>query len=1086
MSNILHAAALSIGSTSLSLPPGSTKVFTIKGGRRPYNVSTPAGTIKFISGTSYSYTAPLVNGVVITNIIIKHQVKTSLKVPVEIYPKLFLANSTADLTPGSSYTIKASGGVLPYRYIIGSGNGGKMSGAIYTAPISAVSGVTNVSVLDARNQQATMAFTITAGTCIYPGTTNIAVSNSTYTYYTQSSGSAAECAASKKISTCMGTTGTYVPAIPGNGIYSICSVLDNPQITSFTSSADTFVSGQSLDLSWASSNATKLQLDPGAIIVTGKTSYNIKPSAETTYVLTATNTAGTSSKSIVIKAAKTLTGDYVREPYADGCVPRANTDYMESVPWQKRIEPRDCANVLVSTPVFVWSYPEDLVENGIMNFTLKRSSDGVVIHTASTSVPRLLLPQSKALTAGLYEWSISYVNYSKVTITGQVRRLGIPKSNQFAVPTGEQVKNLVLAKSHPRILPAGSNFASIASLAKNGEYGPSFQAYLSMAESFKSQAIIPEPIFRTTFKDSVDESNWARGVESDSYNETTALETLGMAYYFTNKAEYRTKSIERLVALAKWSTSGATSEINQDQANRRIFMVLGLGLDLFYNDLTTAQRGIVVKSVKERLAQIIPKFSSLDTVPLDSHLLVAVQYTLQALMYVAGTPGFEAETEKLASTWETLVTIAGTWGGGTDGGLGNGTAYGWYDTTSAIVTVANIKLITGINMTKFPPLGNLGFNQIAQTPAAGKQLGQFGDDTETTNQYFDYSRNEFRLYASVSGKPEYEWYWRAHPGNLTLAAPVEVQNYLMLGISVPVAPLVTPQLPNSFLFEQAGYTALHSDTTDTLRSSVFFRSSYLGSLNHSHADNNGFTFVSKGKELLISGGYYPYYDSPHHALIGRATRYKNALTFDGGIGQSEPVDNPKVPGKPVYSMEPSGKLINFKDNGVWAVTTGDATLAYRGRNPVTEIWKPLLTNAIRTVAYNREQGIVIIYDWATSAVDRKWELNFQTLTAPILLEEKKTIQIQNGDVRACVDYHGRNGTFSFTKNFPVAPEVARPDQYQARLTADIASKEFVSITVIREDCRSAPIVEFVSNTQMLVAINEETIGFNKKTVQFGE
>ena len=49
---------------------------------------------------------------------------------------------------------------------------------------------------------------------------------------------------------------------------------------------------------------------------------------------------------------------------------------------------------------------------------------------------------------------------------------------------------------------------------------------------------------------------------------------------------------------------------------------------------------------------------------------------------------------------------------------------------------------------------------------------------------------------------------------------------------------------------------MHSETANPKRSSLFFRSSRLGTINHSHADNNAFTFVSKGKNIFISGGVY--------------------------------------------------------------------------------------------------------------------------------------------------------------------------------------------------------------------------------------
>jgi hypothetical protein len=291
---------------------------------------------------------------------------------------------------------------------------------------------------------------------------------------------------------------------------------------------------------------------------------------------------------------------------------------------------------------------------------------------------------------------------------------------------------------------------------------------------------------------------------------------------------------------------------------------------------------------------------------------------------------------------------------------------------------------------------------------------------------------------------------------------------MLLGMAgartVPAAPTTS-----SYAFEDAGLVAMHSNIADPLRSSVFFRSSRLGSFNHSHADNNAFTFVSKGQPLLISGGYTPYYGSPHHVAVARATRFKNALTFDGGIGQAEPSAHPTAPGKPVDSMDTRGELINFSDNTLWAVTTGDATLAYRGQNAGGGSWSPLLTNAVRTVAYQRAEKVVVIYDWASSNSSRKWELNFQAPTAPKLTGQ--TTRIDNNGASACIDVYGMPGSVKLTNGFPVAPEKSYPDQYQARYTATTASTVLVAVTVIREGCRIVPIRVDFSGTAATVSVN---------------
>ena len=263
---------------------------------------------------------------------------------------------------------------------------------------------------------------------------------------------------------------------------------------------------------------------------------------------------------------------------------------------------------------------------------------------------------------------------------------------------------------------------------------------------------------------------------------------------------------------------------------------------------------------------------------------------------------------------------------------------------------------------------------------------------------------------------------------------------------------------------------MHSSTADPFRSSLFFRSSRFGSDVHCAADNNGFAFFSKGQALFLGGGYYPYYMSPHHALVGRATRFKNALTFDGGIGQAEPSATPISPGKPVLSMDARGQLVNVHAGAAWSVATGDATLAYRGQDPATRAWTPLLTKAVRTVAYNRNEKVAVIYDWATSAKPRTWELNFQMLNEPTV--NKTTLRAVAGDAQGCVDVYNMPGEFKLTKGFPIAPENGLPDQYQARYSPARASTELVAVTVIREDCRNVPVSVAVSNTSASVTIGE--------------
>ena len=790
----------------------------------------------------------------------------------------------------------------------------------------------------------------------------------------------------------------------------------------------------------------------------------------------------TTARTASTASTVTLAGNGVPGVYAAGCSRVIGSDYIDTTSWtNRRLEPRDCAVVYLSTPVFSWTQPADRNNAIAWKFVLRQSTGAVIAERTSTK-PRLLLADI-TLPSGSYTWTVSYTNTRSQVLTSQARRFVVANTSGLTkLMSGAAFADIAITKARPKTLPNGASLAGVVASAKSGEYNASFSAFLAQADKIMLQtpAPVPEEIAASTFASAVDYNNWLMQLRNQAGAERVAIETLGYTALFTGDSRYEQAGITRLLSLAAWPTDGATSEANQDQANREIYLALGLGLDLYQTKLTSAQRNTIVAALKDRITQASSKFYELNNWPYDSHLLTATQYVTEALIYAAGTPEFPEARDWLAVSWETWITTLGTWGGG-DGGYGNSGAYGWYSMTLLPRGLAIAKLAAGLDLSQWPVVGKFGDNQIAFTPAAARLRGQFGDEAEISGHYFNYAFDAFRLYASVTGKPEYEWYWRASDKNISLPVALSPLHYMLLGFgntrATPAAPTAT-----SWVFEDAGLVAMHSSSADPLRSSVFFRSSRLGSFNHSHADNNAITFVSKGHALLISGGYTPYFGSPHHRAVARATRFKNALTFDGGIGQAEPTSTPSVPGNPVESMDTRGELINFADDGRWAVTTGDATLAYRGQNTTSKAWSPLLTNAVRSVAYQRSEKVVVVYDWATSTTARSWELNFQAPTLPTLAAQ--TVRIDSNAASACIDVYGLSGSFKLSSGFPIAPETPMPDQFHARYAVSSPSSQLVAVTVIREDCRAVAVKVSISGTSASVSINGGVaIVVDRKTVK---
>lgn len=83
-----------------------------------------------------------------------------------------------------------------------------------------------------------------------------------------------------------------------------------PMITDFGANPATITAGQSSTLSWSVTGATHLSIDPNVGDVTGSTSRSVTPAATTTYILTATNAAGSTTRSLLLTVNPPVTPDF--------------------------------------------------------------------------------------------------------------------------------------------------------------------------------------------------------------------------------------------------------------------------------------------------------------------------------------------------------------------------------------------------------------------------------------------------------------------------------------------------------------------------------------------------------------------------------------------------------------------------------------------------------------------------------------------------------------------------------------------------------------------------------------------------------
>lgn len=779
---------------------------------------------------------------------------------------------------------------------------------------------------------------------------------------------------------------------------------------------------------------------------------------------------------------RTLTGAGLSGANYPGCTPKASVDFLDRMfAHRRRILPRDCKVLETSTPLFSWAEPPDRNSRTPWNFTL-RSSTGTPVFSKSASIHRLSLAPT-VLAPGNYEWRVGYTNINGTTVASDWRKFSVLAGTRAdSIPDGLTIATRVATKNRPRMLATGSNFSQIAALAKSSSENNLVLNSLLAQAKYASEISIPAgPTFqaRTTFTNDLAYTQYLLQWMHVANTERTRIESIAVAAGLTNDAALRDAAIKRLNALAAWTPEGATSDILNDQANRNIYLALAEGLDLLWDSLTPLERSTITRALRSRVLAAIANIKLLDTEPYDSHRISNVRWLTQTLLLAAGLPDFPEANALLANQWDLSRFTLNAWGDD-DGSFGNGIAYGWYSFLSITPFVAAVRAIADVDLTQVPYVSRGGEQLIAFTAPNKVASSALGDETETNQLYTYYSPDFYRLHALLTKNPTDEWYWRQR--SASVVSPNNLQPWHLL--LLPYYPSRTaPAAPstNSWFFADSGIAAMHLDASKSNRTSVFFRSSRFGAYNHSHADQNSFVFFSSGEPLLINAGYYPYYGSPHHVSVTRATRYKNALTFDGGIGQAEANATTTRPTAPLHSMDNSGALINGFDDGEVAVVTGDATKAYRGYISSSATWSSLLTNAVRSIAYIRSAGHILIYDWATSASSRRWELNFHSPTSFTTIGS--TVKTMNGSSSACFDTYGPPLTYSQTSNWDVAPERAMPSQSHIRLTVSSPSNEFVNLTIIRDGCQnSIPSAVNIKGTIITATVDGKVYVFDKKTV----
>ncbi|MFO7946362.1 MAG: heparinase II/III family protein, partial [Armatimonadota bacterium] len=180
-------------------------------------------------------------------------------------------------------------------------------------------------------------------------------------------------------------------------------------------------------------------------------------------------------------------------------------------------------------------------------------------------------------------------------------------------------------------------------------------------------------------------------------------------------------------------------------------------------------------------------------------------------------------------------------------------------------------------------------------------------------------------------------------------------------------------VPQSRYQPDIGWVGMHSDLSDPDEIMLMFKSSWYGSFNHSHADQNHFVVYGYGEPLLIDSGYYDWYGSDHDRNWTRQTKAHNDILVNGE-------------GQPIFDITAKGDILDYFAAPAGCYTAGDATPAYRGN----------LSNFVRRIVYLRPD-VFLVVDELEADERSDWTWCCHALSEMQLDEAGRRVTITEGD-----------------------------------------------------------------------------------------
>lgn len=556
-----------------------------------------------------------------------------------------------------------------------------------------------------------------------------------------------------------------------------------------------------------------------------------------------------------------------------------------------------------------------------------------------------------AFEPGIYYWSVRYKANGKISEwTNPSRFIITPDAPAFPVDDIDTMLEK-LPKSHPRLILNQSNLPAFREMVK-GAGKEMYAAYRAQVDNDLKNPIPEEPT----------DVNSLRSV---CMGYMYLIQRLSIVWQAEQDPEAGKLGVEALMKLTEWDPNGIASYANQDQAFRDLIQGLTFGYDYLYDLLTEEQRRKVLDALQARIIILEHPTSGLigdaayrlEESPFMSHGFTAIHYLIEAGFAAYGEiPEAEAYLRKYLPMY---INILPPWGN-EDGGWSQGESYASSSLFKEADIVYNLYTNGMANMYNKAFLRNMYRYPLYNVGISTGALWGDGCDGKTDGNW--------SIILNMIARTEQSGYIKWLMEKFGSSLMVYFANLYLSVFPSPEskAPI---DLPRSACFKDIGWVSMHSDLTDINgRTSLFFKSSPYGSHNHSHNDQNGFTVSAYGESLAINSGYYDAMWSDFYENYYKKTYAHNAVTMDGGIGQTP------------HAKTANGDIVNYLTHPNFDLATGDATNAYNyRRDSLGYIHEEVKAEKMkRHIIYVRPNSFIVIDDLKRNNGEKssfEWWLN---------------------------------------------------------------------------------------------------------------